>query len=65
MTSKSQLNHHSEPLEIELTGSPTIRELKKDPVRLVGGTESQNELVLHPRVADKNQEDISAEGGPP
>ena len=53
-------NHHSEPGEIELSGSLTTMKLKKPlPSRLVGGVETWNRLVPYPRVVDKNPGGIS------
>ena len=51
-----------EPSEIELSGSLTIKELKKPhPSRLVGGVKVWNSLVPHPCVVDKNSGGISQE----
>ena len=48
------------PSEIELSGSLTIKELKKPhPSRLVGGVKVWNSLVPHPCVVDKNSGGIS------
>ena len=53
-------------VRIELNGSLTTTELKKPQLsRLVGGVQTKNELVSHPRVVDKNSEGISWEPGPP
>ena len=48
-------HYHSELSDIELNGSLTTMELKKThPFTLVGGLETQNGLVSHPRVEDKH-----------
>ena len=62
ITTKIQNNHHSEPSEIELNGSLANMELKKpNPSTLVGGAQTRNRLVPHPRVVGKNSGEISWE----
>ena len=54
ITTKTQNNHCSEPAEVELNGILTATELKKPhPSRLVGGAQTRNRLVPHPRVVDE------------
>ena len=59
-----KIANHSEPSEIELNGSLTTTELKKPhPSRLVGGVQTENGLVSHPRVVDKSLGGISQDQG--
>ena len=66
ITTEIQNNHHSELSEIKLNGSPTTTELQKPcPSRLVGGMRTQNRLVPHLGVVDKNLRGIPWEQGVP
>ena len=59
LQTKIQNNHHSEPSEIRLNGSPTTTELKEPhPSRLAGGVHRWDRLVPHQCVVDKNLEGI-------